>query len=136
MLDLRFDSIDENLAKLYYCNIWLTDLTVDKINNVATDIVEKGTIVNSVTLGFKYNKLPKGCNLTIFNHDYSAMLDDTIARKTLTISSLEALSSLSIPVTLKSTYDGSTSKKEVTAVIANGIYYGVAGIPNEIITEN
>lgn len=150
MLNLRLDDIDENLAKLYYCNVFLKDVSIASCSGTKYnggdftregDKADKGNVINSITFNFIYNKLPLGCKIYLKNLtddvEYNPINAVSNSEPVLsyTVTNLDLSNTTLWEVVLRSEYDGSVSKKVIPVYVCNKVYWGLATLVNNQITN-
>lgn len=110
-------TVKDALDDLLYTAIQITSFS----NNVNT--VEMGSTVNTVTLNWNYNKVPKALTLDGSN------LDVTLKTKTIENAAIKQNKTF----TLKATDDrNAVSQKSTNILFLNGVYYGAAVAPDAI----
>lgn len=110
-------TVKDALDDLLYTAIQITSFS----NNVNT--VEMGSTVNTVTLNWNYNKVPKA--LTLDGSD----LDVTLKTKTIENAAIKQNKTF----TLKATDDRNAVYQKSTSIsFLNGVYYGAAVAPETI----
>lgn len=116
--DSRLKDLERKVADLLYDPIGISSFT----NNANT--VEIGSTVTSVTLSWALNKIP--VSVTIDGDTVNPIQNGVSTRTNLNLSSNKTW-------TLKATDErGAIASKTTGVTFLNGVYYGVAGLPNVI----
>lgn len=136
IINEQLEELDMNVNKLYYCNIFLMDCAITQINDLNTDMIERGTPITKIKISVGYNKLPKGARLYIIDRIFEAVDENNNPLTEISLTNITYPVTTALELKLLSTYDGSVSTKQLVAKVVSGIYCGVAAMqPSGSITE-